>query len=74
LFSDIVNHDYDDEYDNLKRMKKLTLEIKRLNSQKENIKKIYPSLEERMKLNKIKLFNILKNKDDENFIKNMCNE
>jgi hypothetical protein len=55
-------------------MKKLTLEIKRLNSQKENIKKIYPSLEERMKLNKIKLFNILKNKDDENFIKNMCNE
>jgi hypothetical protein len=27
-----------------------------------------------MKLNKIKLFNILKNKDDENFIKNMCNE
>jgi hypothetical protein len=74
LFSDIVNHDYDDEYDNLKRMKKLTLEIKRLNSQKENIKKIYPSLEERMKLNKIKIFNILKNKDDENFIKNMCNE
>jgi len=74
LFSDIVNHDYDNECDNVERMKKLILEIKRLNNQKEEIKKIYPSLEERMKLNKIKLFNILKNKDDENFIKNMCNE
>jgi hypothetical protein len=74
LFSDIVNHDYDDEFDNIKRMKKLTLELKRLYNNKEEIKKIYPSLKERMELNKIKLFNILKNKDDENFIKNMCNE
>jgi hypothetical protein len=74
LFSDIVNHDYDDEFDNIKRMKKLTLELKRLDNNKEEIKKIYPLLKERLKLNKIKLFNILKNKDDENFIKNMCNE
>jgi hypothetical protein len=74
LFSDIVNHDYDDEFDNIKRMKKLTLELKRLYNNKEEIKKIYPLLKERMELNKIKLFNILKNKDDENFIKNMCNE
>ena len=74
LFSDIINHDYDDEFDNIKRMKKLILEIKRLDNNKEEIKKIYPSLKERMELNKIKLFNILKNKDDENFIKNMCNE
>ena len=65
---------YDDEFDNIKRMKKLILEIKRLDNNKEEIKKIYPSLKERMELNKIKLFNILKNKDDENFIKNMCNE
>ena len=51
-------------------------EIMRLSipQSKEEIKKIYPSLKERMELNKIKLFNILKNKDDENFIKNMCNE
>jgi hypothetical protein len=74
LFSDIVNHDYDDEFDNIKRMKKLTLELKRLDNNKEEIKKIYPSLKERMELNKIKLFNILKNKDDEKFIKHMCNE
>lgn len=74
LFSDIINHDYDDEFDNIKRMKKLILEIKRLHNNKEEIKKIYPSLEERMELNKIKLFDILKNKDDENFIKNMCDE
>ena len=39
LFSDIINHDYDDEYDNIKRMKKLVLEIKRLNDNKEKIKK-----------------------------------
>jgi hypothetical protein len=74
LFSDIVNHDYDDEFDNINRMKKLTLELKRLHNNKEEIKKIYPSLKERMELNKMKLFNILKNKDDENFIKNMCDE
>jgi hypothetical protein len=74
LFSDIVNHDYDDEFDNIKRMKKLTLELKRLDNNKEEIKKMYSLLKERMELNKIKLFNILKNKDDENFIKNMCNE
>jgi hypothetical protein len=74
LFSDIVNHDYDDEFDNIKRMKKLTLELKRLDNNKEEIKKIYPSLKERMELNKIKLFNILKNKDDEKFIKHICNE
>lgn len=74
LFSDIVNHDYDDEFDNVKRMTKLILEIKRLDNNKEEIKKIYPLLKERMELNKIKLFNILKNKDDENFIKNMCDE
>ena len=74
LFSDIINHDYDDEFDNIKRMKKLMLEIKRLNNNKEEIKKIYPSLKERMELNKIKLFNILKNNDDKNFIKNMCDE
>ena len=55
-------------------MKKLMLEIKRLNNNKEEIKKIYPSLKERMELNKIKLFNILKNKDDKNFIKNMRDE
>lgn len=74
LFSDIINHDYDNELDNVKRMTKLTLEIKRLNNNKEEIKKIYPSLKERMELNKLKLFDILKNKDDENFIKNMCDE
>jgi len=73
LFTDIINHDYDDEYDNIKRMKKLVMEIKRLNDNKEKIKKQYPLLKERMELNKIKLFDILKNKDDEYFIKNMCN-
>lgn len=73
LFSDIINHDYDDEENNSKRMKKLIFEIKRLTRNKKEIIKQYPLLKERMELNKIKLFNILKNKDDENFIKNMCN-
>lgn len=73
LFSEIINHDYDDEENNLERMKKLVLEIKRLIQNKKEIIKQYPLLKERMESNKVKLFDILKNKDDENFIKNMCN-
>jgi len=73
FFSDIINHEYDDEVDNVTRMKKIITEIERLNNSKSEIKKRYPTLKERLELNKTKLFNILKNKEDENFIKNMCN-
>lgn len=73
IFPDIINHEYDDEVDNVTRMKKIITEIERLNNSKTEIKKRYSTLKERLELNKTKLFNILKNKDDENFIKNMCN-
>jgi hypothetical protein len=73
MFDDIVNHDYDYEKDNIKRMKKIIEQIIDLNNKKDEIIKIYPSLKERMENNKIKLLEISNMKDDSLFYKKITN-
>ena len=73
MFDDIVNHDYDYEKNNIKRMKKIVEQIIELNNKKEEIIKIYPSLKERMENNKIKLLKISEMNEDSLFYKKITN-
>ncbi len=67
LFEDVVDHSYDSESDDRKRLFKLFEEIKRLYKNKQSIMKIYPELEDRFLENENRLISLLNNTDDAQF-------
>lgn len=60
MFDDIINHSYDEEIDNKKRIKMITEEIGRLISIKEDIKEFYIKNTDRFEKNREKFFNVSK--------------
>ena len=67
LFEYVIDHSYDSESDDRKRLFKLFEEIKRLYKNKQSIMEIYPKLEDRFLENENRLINLLNNTDDAQF-------
>jgi hypothetical protein len=59
FYDDIINHDYNNEIDDKKRLTKFIKEIVRLNNMKEELIKFYSENKNRFLSNKIKVENIL---------------
>lgn len=72
FFDDIINHSYDDEPNQLKRLHMFVDEIKRLNNNKKNLVEFYRKNKNRFLENKNKVLNILKIVDvDYKFFENL---
>lgn len=74
LFEDIIDHSYDSEPNERKRLFKLFDEIKRLYKNKEEIIKNYPYLMERFLENERKIINLINNTDDVQFFTSLINK
>lgn len=64
FFDDIINHSYDEIFDNKKRFDFIIKELLRINSIKETFKKFYIDNKIRFDNNKIKVEKIINNNDD----------
>jgi len=71
FFDDIVNHSYDDEPNQKKRIYMVLEEIKRLNNNQDFLKKFYKNNYERFENNKNKVIDLLHNNKDYDFFKNL---
>jgi hypothetical protein len=71
LFDDIINHDYDDEFDNKKRMKLVIKELKRIFENREFFMEFYKNNQQRFENNRKKVFEIYNSKKDINFFKSL---
>lgn len=71
MFDDLVNHSYDNEIDNGKRLFMIADEIKRLNENPQLIKDFYKNNEDRFLKNRNIIFEILNNKKDHNFFQSL---
>lgn len=67
VFEDIIDHSYDSENDNKKRLFKLFEEVKRIYKNKNKFISIYPELQDRFENNKKIVLELLNNKDDVEF-------
>ena len=65
FFDDIINHSYDDEPNQRKRLDMFVNEIIRLNQNKDEVIKFYKNNKDRFEKNKQKVLNILKIVDDD---------
>lgn len=65
FFDDIINHDYDNELNQSKRLQMFVDEIKRINNNKNEIINHYKNNRERFEENKRKVINILKIVDED---------
>ena len=73
LFDDIINHDYDDEFDNYKRMEMVVKEIKRIDDNKNEIIKFCKESNHRFEKNKKLIYEIVNEFDDSKYFKNLFN-
>ena len=71
MFDDLVNHSYDDEIDNGKRLFMIIDEIKRLSENPQLIKDFYINNKERFLKNREIIFEIMDDKKDYNFFQNL---
>ena len=71
MFDDLVNHSYDNEIDNDKRLFMIADEIKRLNENPQLIKDFYKNNEERFIKNRNIIYEILNDKRDYNFFQSL---
>ena len=71
FFDDIINHSYDDEPDQKKRIYMVLEEIKRLNNNRDFLKEFYKNNYERFENNKNKVIDLLHNNKDYDFFKNL---
>ena len=74
FFDDIVNHSYDSEPDNKKRMELVFNEIKRVSENKESIIEFYKNNQERFEKNKEKVTAIHNSKKDVLFFNSLINK
>lgn len=74
MFDDIIDHSYDSESNNTIRILKVFDEIKRLDSQKETIKKMYKSLQNRLENNKKIIYDLSTTNDDYNIFLDIYNK
>jgi hypothetical protein len=65
FFDDIINHSYDIEPNQMRRLEMFVNEIKRLNNMKEEIINFYKNNKNRFEENKNKVINVLKVVDDD---------
>jgi hypothetical protein len=72
FFDDIINHDYDNEFDHKKRLLMIIDEIKRINNNKELFINFYKNNQDRFENNKQKIIGLLDFiNEDYNFFKNL---
>jgi hypothetical protein len=71
MFDDLVNHSYDNEIDNGKRLFMIADEIKRLNENPQVVKDFYKNNEERFIKNRNIIYEILNDKRDYNFFQSL---
>ena len=71
MFDDLVNHSYDNEIDNGKRLFMIADEIRRLNENPQIVKDFYKNNEERFIKNRNIIFEILNDKRDYNFFQSL---
>lgn len=71
MFDDLVNHSYDNEIDNSKRLFMIVEEIKRLNENPQAIKDFYINNKDRFFKNREIIFKLLEDKKDYNFFQNL---
>lgn len=71
MFDDLVNHSYDDEIDNGKRLFMIADEIRRLNENPQVVKDFYKNNEERFFKNREIIFEIMNDKKDYNFFQSL---
>jgi hypothetical protein len=74
FFDDIIDHSYDSEIDNKKRMHLVFNEIKRVLGNKEQIIEFYKNNQERFEKNKLKVSAIHNSKRDINFFNSLINK
>ena len=68
-FDDIINHDYDSEIDNEKRLHKIMKELSRLNTVQEDIISFYYNNQDRFEHNKKQIEKIDSSEIDRKFFK-----
>jgi hypothetical protein len=71
MFDDLINHGYDNEIDNKKRLFMIVDEIKRLSENPQKIKEFYLNNKERFYKNREIIFKILEDKKDYNLFQNL---
>jgi len=71
MFDDLVNHDYDNEIDNNKRLFMIADEVRRLNENPQVVKDFYKNNEERFIKNRNIIYEILNDKRDYNFFQSL---
>ena len=71
MFDDLVNHSYDNEIDNGKRLFMIADEIRRLNENPQVVKDFYKNNEERFIKNRNIIYEILNDKRDYNFFQSL---
>jgi hypothetical protein len=71
MFDDIIDHSYDSEQDDKKRIFILAKEIKRINENKESIIEFYQNNQERFEENKRKILQILADRKDYFYFKSL---
>jgi len=71
MFDDLVNHDYDNEIDNNKRLFMIVDEVRRLNENPQIVKDFYKNNEERFIKNRNIIYEILNDKRDHNFFQSL---
>jgi hypothetical protein len=71
MFDDLVNHSYDNEIDNGKRLFMIADEIRRLNENPQVVKDFYKNNEDRFIKNRNIIFEILNDKRDYNFFQSL---
>ena len=71
MFDDLINHDYDNEIDNKKRLFMIVDEIKRLSENPQKIKEFYLNNKDRFFKNREIIFKIPEDKKDYNFFQNL---
>ena len=71
MFDDLVNHSYDNEIDNGKRLFMIADEIRRLNENPQVVKDFYKNNEDRFIKNRNIIYEILNDKKDYNFFQSL---
>jgi hypothetical protein len=74
MFEDVIDHSYDSEPDQRKRLFKLFDEVKRVYKNKDKFISNYVDLKDRFENNKKMVLNLLNNKDDVDFFTSLINK
>jgi hypothetical protein len=74
MFDDVINHSYDDEIDNGKRLFMVFNEIKKLLGNKNKLIDFYKNNKNRFLNNREKVLDIYKSENDQNYFRNLINK